>query len=473
MLFSLDSRITVLDLFVVLGFCLTLILVVYYNSHYSHKDDSNNPVGYLLMGRKLTLPFFVATLVSSWYGAVFSVTQIAFNEGVYSFLINGVFWYVAYLVFAIFVVRKIKRSQALTFPEFVSQHISPKAGKITAFLVFIKMLPIVYSVAIGIFISTIFGLELISAIILGVALVTIYCSLGGFRAVVITDMMQFLVMFAGVLSVIFVSYTKFGGIEYLVEKLPSSHFHPTSSKGLLHSFIWLFIAVSSTMTSPVFYQRCFATKDATVARRGIIIAIMFWFVFDICTTLGGLYAYAHMPEADSLNAYLEYALDILPTGIRGMFIAAILSTILSTLDSYLFISSSVLSYDLAPKQLRNSKLLRSVTIFLTGAITVSFAIVMEKNFENIVIFMASYVGTLITIPMILINFFNIKIRSKIYIFSVFFTFACMAANDLLFKSYALNSFYIGVILSSSIFAFDYFICRMKEKRKLLTQGAAD
>ena len=41
---------------------------------------------YLLMGRKLTLPLFVATLVATWYGDILGVTQIAFQYGVYNFV---------------------------------------------------------------------------------------------------------------------------------------------------------------------------------------------------------------------------------------------------------------------------------------------------------------------------------------------------------------------------------------------------
>lgn len=462
MFFSIDGRLSGLDLWLLGLFFVFIIGSVYW--HQRKHEDSDDAVGYLLMSRKLTLPLFVATLVSSWYGCIFSVTQIAFNDGIYSLMVNGIFWYVAYIFFAIFLVKKVKNSKALTFPEFVAQRIGKNAGKITSLLVFVQMLPVAYSISIGIFIHNIFGIEFITSVILGVMLVAGYCSIGGFRAVVITDLMQFLIMFLGVLLLILFSYIKFGGADYLRANLPQSHFNFSTHKGLAYPFIWFFVAISSTVISPIFYQRCFAVKDVKTARNGIIISTMFWCVFDLCTTFGALYAKAYIPEADSLDAYLNYALEILPSGVKGIFVAAIFSTILSTLDSCLFISSSVLSYDLAPKELRNSKVVRFVAIYLTGVISILFAVSMGKDLENIHIFMASYVGILITVPMVLINFFGVQITEKSYIKSLILTIACMALNDTIFSSYEMKAFYVGITSSMFFIMLDVVLAHILGKR---------
>lgn len=461
MFLSIDSRLSGLDLGIIVAFVFFIVLIVHLNQ--KKHEDSTDAVGYLLMGRSLTLPLFVATLVSSWYGCIFSVTQIAFNDGIYSLLINGIFWYTAYIFFAIFLVKKVKSSEALTFPEFLSQHVGKKAGRITSVLIFIQMLPIAYSISIGIFIKNVFGIEFITAVILGVMIVAIYCSIGGFRAVVITDVVQFLVMFLGVILLVGFSYKTFGGMEYLRSNIPESHFNFSTTKGISYPFIWFFMAVSATLISPVFYQRCFAAKDVKTARNGILIATVFWCIFDLCTTFGALYARAYMPEADSLDAYLNYALEVLPSGFKGLFIAAILSTILSTLDSFLFISSSVLSYDLAPKEFQNSRLVRFVSIYLTSIISILLAISLKKDLENIHVFMATYIGVLITIPMMMISFFKVQISEKTYIKSLFLTLFCMGLNDIVFSGYGIPAFYIGISTSSVFLLSDALLTRWFRK----------
>src|SRR5690606_6268093 len=66
------------------------------------------------------------------------------------------------------------------------------------------------------------------------------------------------------------------------------------------------------------------------------------------TTFGAMYALAVIPEAESATAYLTYSVQLLSTGWKGFFLAGFLATILSTLDSYLFLSGTVAAYDLAP-----------------------------------------------------------------------------------------------------------------------------
>ena len=71
------------------------------------------------MGRYLTLPMQVATLVATWYGGLFGVTAIAFEQGLYNFIIQGVFWYITYIIFALWPVEKIRSKPTATLAELV------------------------------------------------------------------------------------------------------------------------------------------------------------------------------------------------------------------------------------------------------------------------------------------------------------------------------------------------------------------
>ena len=115
---------------------LTLLAAVYgvyvkKSNTINHKKDNINSswAEYILMGRRLTLPLFVATLVATWYGDILGVTQIAFQYGIYTFLTQGIFWYISYLLFAIFLARYIRRMQILSFPELFSKLVGAGPGK--------------------------------------------------------------------------------------------------------------------------------------------------------------------------------------------------------------------------------------------------------------------------------------------------------------------------------------------------------
>ena len=74
-----------------------ILAITYLSVLYGLKNQSTSSkntvsaLDHLIMGRKLTLPMFVATLVATWYGGIFGVTKIAFNQGIYNFITQGVF----------------------------------------------------------------------------------------------------------------------------------------------------------------------------------------------------------------------------------------------------------------------------------------------------------------------------------------------------------------------------------------------
>ena len=130
---------------------------------------------------------------------------------------------------------------------------------------------------------------------LGVGVTLAYSLFGGFRAIVFSDIVQFFAMCLGVLLVVIFSLIIYGGWDFLLSNLPPTHFSPTGGMPLGEVFVWGFIALS-TLVDPNFYQRCFATTSTKVAQKGILCSTAIWFCFDICTTLGAMYARAVLPR---------------------------------------------------------------------------------------------------------------------------------------------------------------------------------
>jgi len=135
---------------------LTVSSVIY--GHLKHKQqthsDDHSVLEILLMGRQLTLPLFVATLVATWYGGIFGVTQIAFEKGIYNFLTQGVFWYITYLIFALFLVDKIRSKNSLTMPQLLGSMFGPRAAKLGALFNLFNVIPVAYIISVGIIVSS-------------------------------------------------------------------------------------------------------------------------------------------------------------------------------------------------------------------------------------------------------------------------------------------------------------------------------
>ncbi len=435
---------------------ITFLVAVYGN--YRKKHTQNTALDYLLMGRQLTLPLFVATLVATWYGGIFGVNEITFNYGIYNFVTQGFFWYVAYLIFAFFIVQKIAKYQSVTLPDLAEQMFGPKSGKVAAIFTFLYMTPVAYVLSLGLFLNMIFGLSVWQGMIIGTLFTCLYTAWGGFKSVVFSDLVQFIVMCSAVLLVVIFSVGYFGGFGFLHTHLPASHFTLTGGNSWLNTLIWGFIALA-TLIDPSFYQRCFAAKSPAVVKKGIIISTVIWFCFDICTTVGSLYARALLPQAEPTEAYFFYAVQMLPTGLKGFFIAGILAIILSTLNSYLFIASNTLSYDLLRARFKNIILSNRIALFAIGILAAGMAQFFHGSFKEIWLTLGSYFSACLLVPILAGYIYPKRISDNLFVTSAL----CSAATMTLWKILPLNtflaqidSFYIGVLTGIII-----LLCRRK------------
>jgi len=357
-------------------------------------------IEHLLMGRRLTLPLFVATLVSSWYGGIFGVTEIAFNHGIYNFITQGVFWYVAYLVFAFVLVKPIRQYDAVTLPELVGKMFGARAGSLAAVFNFFNVLPVAYSLSLGIFLQMLLGWNLVASTFLGTGLVCLYSMIGGFRADVFSDVVQFGVMCTAVFMVVLFASRTYGGMDFLHANLPATHFSPMGTESLLNTLVWGLIA-AATLVDPNFYQRCFAADEARTVRRGIIISTVIWCGFDLCTTYGAMYARAVLPNVNPSQGYLQFAMQVLPNGWRGFFLAGIVAIIISTLDSFLLIAAQTLSYDLGPQKWREHLNWHRACVVFVGLFAVSLSFFFAGSVKLAWKTLGAYSAGCLLLPMML------------------------------------------------------------------------
>ena len=439
----------------VFGFilALTFAAAVYGNFRLKKKSGSDmTPLDYLLMGRQLTLPLFIATLVATWYGGIFGVNEITFNYGIYNFVTQGIFWYAAYLIFAFFIVDKIARYNSMTLPDLTGQLFGPRSAKVAALFTLFDMLPVAYVLSLGMFLHMIFGISVLTGMIIGMLFTCLYTAWGGFRSVVFSDLVQFFVMCSAVLLVAVFSVGTFGGLSFLKAHLPASHFTVTGGNTWLNTLIWGFIALS-TLIDPSFYQRCFAAKSPAVVKKGVIISTVIWFCFDICTTLGSLYARALLTHAEPGQAYFFYALHLLPVGLKGFFVAGILAIILSTLNSFLFIASNTLSFDLLRTRFTNVVLSNRISIFAVGTLAVALAQLFHGSFKEIWLVLGSYFSACLLVPILMGYLYPGKITDKLFVCSSLLSATAMTCWHLFPKPEVwetLDPFYIGVVTSLSI-----------------------
>jgi SSS family solute:Na+ symporter len=354
-----------LDLVILFGFFAAVLLIGFITSRKNQSDEE-----YLLAGRKVGLFLFVLTNVATWYGGILGVGEFTYRYGLVNWFTQGFPYYLFAILFAVFFVKKVKSSSNFTIPERMEQMYGKKISLLSAVSVFVLASPAPYLLMVGIIISHIFNISLFLSLVIALVLTATYPLIGGYKSDIITDALFFFIMFIGfiVAAVFLLSHY---GVGFLSTHLPPEHLSLTGGVGKEYIIVWWLIALW-TFVDPGFFQRTQAARTPKVATYGILISVAFWLLFDALTNTVGLYARALFPNlATPSQSYLILADNVLFSGMRGLFYAGMIASILSTLNSFLFISATTLANDFMVKipRLVGKYTLKKLTI--TGIIIAS------------------------------------------------------------------------------------------------------
>ncbi|MFQ5629283.1 MAG: sodium:solute symporter [bacterium] len=328
------------------------LITTFYLGFIKSPQKQNTAAEYIIAGRRVTLPAFVASLVSTWYGGILGVGEFTYKFGISNWLVFGVPYYLYALIFAQFIAKRARRTAFVTIPDQLQARYGRRASLAGAGFIFLLSLPAPYVLMLGSLITLFFPIPLWLAILIGSTYSFAYIVHNGFSAVVRTDILQFGLMFGGFILILSYAMANHGGFAFLAAELPQGHLTWHGGNSLPYILVWYVIA-ASTLVDPNFYQRCYAARSESTARNGILISILFWIVFDFLTTTTGLYARVLLPElANPVEAYPLLAEFLLPQIAKGIFFVALFATVMSTLDSFAFVSGLTLGRDVMWK-LRN------------------------------------------------------------------------------------------------------------------------
>ncbi|HFE65473.1 MAG TPA: sodium:solute symporter family protein [Caldithrix sp.] len=326
----------------ILPIVLYLVLLLFIGFRSRSKKESEDD--FIVGGRRLTLPAFVATLVSTWYGGILGVGEFTYLYGLSNWVVFGLPYYIFAIIFALFLAPRVRQSQLMSIPDQLFRNYGKTNGFIGTAYTFFMTLPAPYVLMVGLMLQMITGWSLWICLLLGTLFSIGYVLNGGFRSVVRTDKLQFALMFGGFLLMLAELVSSFGGIGFLKASLPPRHLTIGGSNSAQYIVVWFFIALW-TLIDPGFHQRCYAARTPQTARRGILISVLFWMVFDFLTTSTGLYARALLQDIQPILSYPLLSHQILPPLLSGLFLTGLLATIMSTLDSYFLLSAITIGHD--------------------------------------------------------------------------------------------------------------------------------
>lgn len=300
---------------------------------------------YLLAGRTLTMPSFVATLVPTWFGGVLGVGEFSYSSGLLNWVVQGIPYYVFGLAYAWLLASKVRQAGGRTVPDHVEAVYGKKAAVAAALWVAVLACPADEMLMLGTLFRWVTGFPLAYCVPAAALVGLSFLALGGLRADVWTNRLEIVFMFGGFALILPWALSAAGGWEGLQSRLPASHLSLSGGKSMGYHLTWFFIAFW-TFVDPAFHQRVCAARDARTAQWGVCVSVVFWFVFDLMTTTAGLCSRALLPGlSDPLMAYPELAAKVLPPVIRGLFIAGVSASVLAALAAVSFVCATTLAKD--------------------------------------------------------------------------------------------------------------------------------
>jgi solute:Na+ symporter, SSS family len=331
---------------------LALMLYMGYRGYRRSRTSSD----YLLAGRTLGYGMYVGCLAALALGGASTVgtAKLGYEHG-----ISGI-WLVTMIGLGIVALgallgTKLSNLGVLSLSEMLEIRYDGRARLASALItaVYAAMVAVTQVIAMGTILSPILGWTQTEGILLGGSVVLLYTFLGGMWSVSTTDFVQFVFMTIGVFFLVLpLGIHASGGLGTLLSELPPAHLQfDTIGYGSILSYFLLFFL--GLIIGQDIWQRVFTARDAKVARRGTILAGVYCIAYAFAMALIGMIASVRFPALeDSQAAFATVAIEMLPSGLAGIVLAASLSALMSTASGTLLASATVLASDVYRRFMR-------------------------------------------------------------------------------------------------------------------------
>lgn len=357
-------------------------------------------------GRYGTLVIF-ATLSASYVGGGYSSGNAAkaFSSGIGTTLTLFGFS-LSMLLIGKFLVPGVARfPEAKTVGGVIQQSYGRAARVLTGLFSFICCAGVVGAQmeSMGLVFHVLLGVEEHVGVLIGCGIVLLYTTFGGLQSVIVADILQFVLLAAGMPLLLFMGLRQTGGLEPVLRSLPPDYFNPFNGTTPAGFFSMFFTMMVGEALAPPYTQRLLIGRNPKGTARGTMISGLFSIPFFIVTGLVGFTAYALHVTQDAAFAMPALVQAVLPVGVRGVVMAAMVSIMMSAADGFLNGAAIGLVCDtllpLRPQMSDRTQLrwLRGVN-FATGLGAMMLAFAVPDVFQ-ILVLAYSFWAPLILVPL--------------------------------------------------------------------------
>ena len=382
-------------------------------------------VPWYINGLSLFMGFFSAGTFVVW-------GSIAYTQGLVSVTIQ---WSMAFAgLFVGFVIAPAwRKNKTLTAAEYINLRLGRITQKTYTYLfLFISLFTtgaFLYPVAKIVEVATGFPLSYCILVLGGASI--IYVTIGGLWAVVVTDVLQFVILFAAVIIVVPLSFSKIGGSTEFFNNAPDTFFNLVNGEyswGFILAFAlynlfflggnWAYVQRYTSVATP---------KDAK--KVGWLFGALY-LVSPVLWMLPPMIYRIYNPSLNGLDdegAYLLMCKEALPVGMLGLMLGGMIFATASSLNATLNISAGVFTNDIFKPVFPSSSekklmLVARISTIAFGVLAIFVALMVQNmgGIVNVVISVAALTGVPLYLPVIWSLFSKRQTKSTI-LFSTLFS----------------------------------------------------
>ncbi|WP_405295607.1 sodium:solute symporter family protein [Algibacter sp. Ld11] len=356
-----------------------------------------------MSGLSLFMSFFSAGTFVVW-------GSIAYSSGWVAVTIQWTMC-IAGVIIGFFIAPKWQKTKALTAAEFITDRLGKSTQKAYTYIFLVISIfttgAFLYPVAKIVEVST--GIPITTSIIVLGVLILVYTAVGGLWAVIVTDVLQFIVLTAAVLIVVPLSFDKIGGVDNFISQAPEQFFEFTNSEyswvfmiafGLYNLFFiagnWAYVQRYTSVATP---------KDAK--KVGWLFGALYT-ISPLIWMLPPMIYRVLNPELGELadeGAYLLMCKEVLPVGMLGLMLGGMVFATSSSVNTTLNISAGVLINDIYKglfPETSDEKLVKTARIatILLGVLTIIIALLVPLlgGIVEVVMSLAALTGGAMFLP---------------------------------------------------------------------------
>jgi SSS family solute:Na+ symporter len=363
-----------IDYAIIAGYILVMVLVGYSLRRYMRTGED-----FFLAGRSLPSWITGLAFLSANLGALEVIGMVA-NSAKYGIVTVHFYWIgaiPAMIFLGIFMMPFYYGSKVRTVPEYLKLRYNEATRGLNAFsfAIMTVLMSGVSLYAMALLFKLMLGWSLTASVLFAAVVVLLYVFWGGLSSSIYNEVIQFFLIWLGLLPVVFLGLKSAGGFAGLAHKLPAAFFHAwknlgnTAESPLGVSWMGIVLGLGFVLsfgywtTDFLVVQRALASKNLTAARTTPILASFPKMLIPILVVIPGLVAVAVLPEfsttappgAEYNSALILMMSRFLPNGVLGLAITALLASFMSGMAGNVTAFNTVWTYDIYASYIKRNR----------------------------------------------------------------------------------------------------------------------